>query len=563
MDGGGQGYFAKSAVNLPFSDAAALRVVGSYEHVPGYINRTTPGDYAASDPADAVNGRRINDADIKSGRILGLWKPIDALTIKPTLMVSEVDAASTSQYFTNLPNRTTAAYTATPQTSRLVVGNLEFDYAFDAATLMSSTSVLTRSTQTLNDFTLFFADLAPEFGVPYPPNTPATDFYTSHNSGFIQEIRLTSPAEQRLRWVAGAYFSRFRQHSTESTNSSSFASEIGQTDSANLYSFDQSVIDQQSAVFADLTFKLVPRLELTAGARYYELRDSLQNNQGGVLAAPDQPLVHAKAQGTSPRVVVTYHPVADATLYATAARGYRPGGPNVGLPTGAGCTLGNAYSPLYNPDSVWNYELGAKTEFLDRKLSVDVAAFRIDWKNVQQAVTDPGCGYEFVANVGTAQSTGGEAEINFKPIDSLLLSASGSYIHAEFKSIAGPFQGAAAVQPGDAVPDVPREKFNLSVDYTFRAVKDRTPYLGLDWSHLGSVPTGFTYNAVRPAYSALDAAAGVRTAHYDLSVYGHNLTNSNGILEILEGASYSYNNVFRTQISTPPRTIGIDLKAHF
>ena len=85
-----------------------------------------------------------------------------------------------------------------------------------------------------------------------------------------------------------------------------------------------------------------------------------------------------------------------------------------------------------------------------------MAAYRINWKNVQQAVTDPACGYLFVANVGTAQSTGFEAEINFKPTESLLLTASGSYTHAEFKSIDAAFQGASAEQAGDAVPDVPR-----------------------------------------------------------------------------------------------------------
>lgn len=563
VDGGGAGYFAKSAVNLPLSEDAAIRVVGSYEHVPGYINRAIPGDYAVADPADPVTARRINHADIKSGRIIALWKPIDALTVKPSIIISEVDAASNSQYFTNLPRYTMAAYTATPQTSRLVVGNVQVDYAFDAATLMSSTSVLSRDTETLSDFALYFADLAAVFGVPYPPNTPATDYLTSHNSGFIQELRLTSPSDQALRWVAGAYFSRFRQHSIESTNSVAFADEIGQADSPNLYSFDQSVTDQQSAIFADLTYKVLPRLELTAGARYYELRDRLENDQSGVLAAPDQPLVHAKAHGTSPRIVLSYRPIDDATLYATASKGYRPGGPNVGLPANAGCTLGNAYSPLYEPDSVWNYELGAKTEFLDRRLSVDIAGYRINWTNVQQAVTDPGCGSAFVANVGSAQSDGAEVEINFKPIQSLLLAASGSYIHAEFKSIAGPFQGAAAVHAGDPVPDVPRAKFNLSGEYTFPTIADRTPYLTLDWSHLSSVPSGFTYNVVRPAYSALNATLGARSARYDWSIYGHNLTNSNGILEIQEGGSYSYNGVFRTQISTPPRTIGIDVKMHF
>jgi len=563
MEGGGAGYLAKSAVNLPLSADSAVRIVGAYEHVPGYIRRATPGDYNVERPDDPVVARRANDVDLKSGRILGLWKPTDALTIKPSVMISQVDAASNSQYFSNLPNFTTAGYFATPQTRRLLVGNLQVDYDFQFATLMSSTSMLSRDGRTLSDFTVFWANLAPAFGLPYPPNYPGTDFFTSHNTGFVQEFRLTSPTDQALRWVAGAYFSRYRQHSTESTNSKDFADALGQTDSPNLYSFDQTVIDQQTAVFADLTYKVMPHFEITAGARYYELRDSLENVQGGDLAAPNQPLVHAKASGTSPRLVLTYHPTEDATVYATAARGYRPGGPNVGLPTGIGCALNNAYSPLYEPDSVWNYELGAKTEFLQRRLSIDVAAYRINWKNVQQAVTDPGCGYIFVANVGTAQSNGFEAEINFKPVESLVLSASGSYTHAEFKSIAGPFQDASSVQPGDAVPDVPREKFNVGGEYTTAIVADRTGYLRLDWSHLGSVPTGFTYHDTRPAYNALDAAVGLRTEHYDLSLYGHNLTNTNGIRQISEGTSYSFGGVFKTQISTPPRTVGIDLKMHF
>jgi iron complex outermembrane recepter protein len=563
MQGGGAGYLAKSAVNLPLTADAAVRVVGAFEHVPGYINQATPGDYAVAQPDLPVTSRRINDVDLKSGRIIGLWKPTEALTIKPTFMISEVDASNNSNYYSNLPEFTTADYYSTPQTSRLEVGNLQVDYAFDHATLMSSTSILSRDVQTQSDFSILLANLAPAFGIAYPPNYPETDFDTSHNSGFVQELRLTSPTDQVLRWVGGAYFSHYRQHSTETSNSASFADAIGQTTGPNLYIFDQSVVDQQTAAFVDLTYKITSRFEITAGERYYELRDSLENTQSGVLGAPSQPLVHAKASGNSPRLVLTYHPVDDTTLYATAARGYRPGGPNVGLPTGLGCTLNNAYSPLYEPDTVWNYELGAKTEFLDRKLTIDLATYRIDWKNVQQAVTDPGCGYEFVANVGSAESKGVEAEIAFKPIESLLLTASGSYDHANFTSIDAAFLGAAAAQPGEAVPGVPRQKFNLGGEYTTPVILERTGYLRLDWSHLGSVPAGFTYNAVRPAYGALDAALGVRTDHYDLSLYGHNLTNSNGILEILEGATYSYGNAFASRISTPPRTVGIDLKMHF
>ena len=373
MDGGGAGYLAKSAVNLPLSSDAAIRIVGAFEHVPGYIDQAAPGDYSVAQPELPVTARRINDVDLKSSRVIGVWKPTDALTIKPTFMLSEVDARNNSDYFTNLPEFTMAAYYPSPQTSRLEVGNLQVDYVFDYcdADVIDFGNVPRRADT--ERFHAILANLAPAFGIAYPPNYPETDFDTSHNSGFIQEFRLTSPTDQALRWVGGAYFSHYRQHSTESTNSDAFADAIGQTTGPNLYSFDQSVIDQQTAVFVDLTYKIMPRLEITAGERYYELRDSLENVQSGVLAAPSQPLVHAKASGNSPRLVLTYHPFDDTTVYATAARGYRPGGPNVGLPTGIGCTLNNAYSPLYQPDTVWNYELGTKLEFLDRKLSIDVA----------------------------------------------------------------------------------------------------------------------------------------------------------------------------------------------
>ena len=55
----------------------------------------------------------------------------------------------------------------------------------------------------------------------------------------------------------------------------------------------------------------------------------------------------------------------------------------------------------------------------------------------------------------------------------------------------------------------------------------------------------------------------MRTGHIDLSLYGHNITQTNGSLEIQEGALYGYSNLFNTQISTPPRTIGVDLKMNF
>jgi iron complex outermembrane recepter protein len=563
MEGGGSGYLMKSAVNVPLAENAAIRMVAGFEHLGGYIDRAAPGDYNEARPELPITARRINDANLTSGRILGLWKPTDTLSVKPSILFSKIDADSNSQYHTNLPERTTAATYASPSKSRLVVGNLTLEQEFGFAQLMSSTSVLSRDVDNQDDYSLLLTNLAPAFGVSQSINYPTLHVLESNNDGFIQELRLTSPADGRLRWVAGLYFSRFEQHSTEIIDSSAFAAEIGQTDSSNIYSFEQKLVERQSAVFADLTYEILPNFEVTAGARYYELRDSLENTQVGVLAAPNQPLVRAKATGTSPRFVLTYKPTDDVTLYGTAARGYRPGGPNVGLAEGIGCALTDAYSPFYDPDAVWNYEVGAKTELWQRRMSINVAAYRIDWNDVQQAVVDPGCGYIIVANVGTATSEGVEAEINFMPFESLLLSAGGSYTRAEFESITEVYRAGSAVQPGDPLPDVPRQKWSLAGEYTFELAGGRTGFLRADWAHIGEVPTGFTEVNMRPAYDTLGASLGMRLDRYEVSVYGRNLTNSNGILSIENGATDSFSDVFRTHISTPPRTVGVDVRVQF
>ena len=301
---------AKSAVNLPLSDRCRSSSRGhlracSRLYQPRYSGRL---QRRASQRRRSLQ-RRINDVDIKSARIIGTWKPIEALTITPSFAISRIEAADKLTTFSNLPaihrcrlhGLANDQPTHRRQSCRHIRCRLCEHPVLDLGALAGGrcAAMISRcSGQTSR----------PSFGLTYPPNTPGTDFTTSRNSGFVQELRLTSPAEQRLRWVAGAYFSRFRQHSTETTGSADFAAAIGQTDSPVLYTFDQAVIDQQAAVFADLTYKILPQLEITAGERYYELRDSLENEQAGVLAAPSQPLVHAKASGNSPRVVLTYHP---------------------------------------------------------------------------------------------------------------------------------------------------------------------------------------------------------------------------------------------------------------
>ena len=143
----------------------------------------------------------------------------------------------------------------------------------------------------------------------------------------------------------------------------------------------------------------------------------------------------ATERGATPKFLLEYHADRDVMLYASAAKGYRVGGFNGDLsPTCdadlAAVGMTRAQTLKYNSDTLWNYELGAKTSFADRKVTANVAAFRIDWSDIQQNVL-LSCGFPFIGNSGKARSTGFEIEINARPVRALELGLALGYTDAK------------------------------------------------------------------------------------------------------------------------------------
>ncbi len=215
--------------------------------------------------------------------------------------------------------------------------------------------------------------------------------------------------------------------------------------------------------------------------------------------------------------------------------------------------------------AVWNYEVGAKSEFMQRRLSINLALYHIDWKDVQQAVADPGCGYLIVANVGEAQSRGVEAEIMMRPIDNLTVSAIASYTDAEFTSIADAYQLASASTAGDPLPGIPRKKFNVDAQYGRDAGRTIAPG-SCARTGAGSAlcrrdsrrrTVGRPYGAARRERSV--PRSGVTSCR---STAATSPTRTEYV-DISEGATNSIEGMFWTQISTPPRTIGLNLAIEF
>ena len=140
---------------------------------------------------------------------------------------------------------------------------------------------------------------------------------------------------------------------------------------------------------------------------------------------------------------------------------------DLGLPPGLPTT--------FAPDSLWSYELGSKLDLMNHRMTLNVAAFLLKWKNIQQDITLSDAGFDYETNVGNATSYGFEAELKARVTQSLTLSASVGYTHATFDSDNPAFgtadDGGPNIRKGDAIEGVPKASASLGADYHW-AVND-------------------------------------------------------------------------------------------
>jgi len=256
----------------------------------------------------------------------------------------------------------------------------------------------------------------------------------------------------------------------------------------------------------------------------------------------------------------------------------------LGLPTGAD---GMRHVPdSFSSDNLWSYELGSKNTFLDHRLQIDSSLFLIDWKNIQQNVYLPSCGEQFTANLGQVQSRGGELDLLFRPIDTLMLELTVAYTDARFtrSSCAGVLQFDASVGlctgvvngvPSSAPPIVsegnrlPGAPWSITVaaEKTL-AWQERHPYVRVDYQFTNAqtalLPNQDTRNALfdatlpgLPQTRNLQLRAGLRWHGYDVSLFGQNLLDQNPVLfKSRDIANNMTDNLYFAR-GVRPRTVGL------
>jgi iron complex outermembrane recepter protein len=306
------------------------------------------------------------------------------------------------------------------------------------------------------------------------------------------------------------------------------------------------MIDKQAAVFGEVGFKMTDMLKLTVGLRYSDLKFDgvVQEIEQGSFGSLN---VNTPSSGESkpltPRFVLNFQPDGDTLYYASAAKGFRPGGINTQLPANClppGLDPQSAAQP-FSPDSLWQYEIGSKNTLLDRHLTVSASAYYLKWKNIQQFVY-LSCGLGFDYNLGEATGKGGDLELEWRANEALTLGFTAAYTDTYFTSnIVLPGSVTQSLPAGDqlvaAGDHLAASPWNIDLNGEYVWQTDYKPYVRLDYQYAtaqhslvpyqdaANLPNSDPTQPGLPAIHIFNLRAGVRFNGFDMSLFATNLTN--------------------------------------
>ena len=590
--GGGFNRGGNLMLNFPLiDDRLAMRVVLTDKYTDGWINRVvlgqdfphptnpgpcgpgwpgcTRGDVTAVTPQAVVP--RINWERLQGGRVEFLARPMDGLKIDATAMYQKITKGDYDEYDLppGIPDEHYQPFNNyEPFYDEFRLYGLTINYDLSFAQLTSASAYYSREENQTSDVSEALYSVVGLFGVSIPQYYQIPFNETDSTRQFSEEIRLASTGSGPWQWIGGVFFSKFESIFTEYNASVPLAFISVGGAAANpdgiIYQAHNPYHMKQYAVFGEGSYAFTDELKLTAGVRYYKFDSRADEETAGFAtdsgnAGATLNSFTQSNSGANPKVTLSYEQNHDLTLYATVARGFRPGGINQQIPSSI-CTI----SPeTYGPDSTWNYEVGEKARMLDSRLVLNADVYYIRWTQVQQVVNQP-CGYPLTVNAGDAASYGPEIELSALLTPELTLTFSGTYTHSTLTSVN---PSVTAVDPsladGLAILNVPKYTETTSLTYKRRS---RT---FTSWWRVPTTPTSVnrrisnthTLRCRRTTSSA--CASDWRANSCPGIVFADNVTNKHAELGInTTGFSWTIPSVERV-VTNQPRTIGVDIKYSF
>jgi iron complex outermembrane receptor protein len=538
-----QNYSVNGMVNIPVQqDIFAIRAVAWDVSDAGYIDNIRLGE------------RGVNNEETQGGRVTAALVPNDRLKITGSVLYQDQFVGGKSFFFPSDGDLKESEFTKDPRTDRATISQLDVDYRLDQGTLDISSAYFDR-------FVYFRFDSTPIlifFGVP---NLPAVTLQPEKSSIWTNEARYSSNLPGPFQFVVGALHERLTRSfiSTVVTVDANGEATLPANE-PNIFGRTSAKQVEQEAVFGEGTYAFTPQISLTGGLRWFRSAENAnsQNTFPFFGGPPEAPRVsHQSETKVTPKLSVAYKANDDLLFYVLAAQGFRQGGTNDG---GFGSLI--EVPEGFTSDSLWNYEVGMKSAWLERRLIFNLTAYAIRWSDIQTQ-NETTLGFTYIGNAGTASSDGVEAELIMRPTHRLELQASVAIQNAHLTEnqplgLTNPDAGL----DGDRIPNTPRFTTNGSAQYTLPLTPHLDGVLRGEVSYVGASQTYFDsrslfFQTLAP-YALADFRVGVQADKWNATLFVKNAFNRRAQVDKL----YQEDSPL-SEFTARPRTVGVNLNYRF
>ncbi|GGE78608.1 TonB-dependent receptor [Sphingomonas prati] len=577
---GSLGFFAKGAVNVPLiADKLAARAVLYRERSGGFVDYTT---LPRSD---------VNRANFEGGRFMLGLTPNEDISIVGTALIQTQRIGGTSQWTSTLGPYQNDAQVFQPWYDKLQLynGTGRFDLGFATVTAITSwykwkvestndnvrsyANVISRNTwcplytriQTGVNTTTCNAAQRAAYQDYAQSKQPIGAFQPRFVKNFTNELRVSSNGTGPFSYTVGAFLEDRNDRVDTIVFPGDAATGEQRQPTENLGGRYVTSKVKQTAFFGEGSYRILEPLTATIGLRHYDFKKTVGGEYLGYnFFNGQEPRAYeettANAKGWVKKFNLDFRLSRNVLLYANAAQGFRPGGAN-NIPN-----LPTEYL-VYKPDSLWNYEVGVKTSLFDRHATLNVTAYRTDWKDVQTSVSTlqtGGGNFSFIYNLAGVTVEGLEVEATANPFAGLSLNGSFNYNNARLDADQVDDTGfvVAAGLEGDKLTYVPRMTASAGAEYRWPLFGNFEGYARTDYTYTGKMntelrPTNAFYREVGK-FSIVNARVGMETGDFGVFLFVNNVFDELGINRVSSATGVS-----DTFVSARPRTVGLNMRKSF
>ena len=595
IEEGDESWDVRAMVNVPLvDDTLALRVVATTGFDGGWIDDLKPVTADLFENIDNPSAiiEDINSTDYDMVRAALRYTPDETLTITPSILYQKAEQNVDRQFSDitfGIESRLRARYQDTWTHDEFLLANLSIEKDLDilgGISFLSSTSYFDRDIDSQFDSSAFrSSQIEAEVG----PTTNGELYWSGSNrtgntEQFTQEFRVVSTSDSSWQYIVGVYFNTLEQklrrfRPANNLYGATAPLPFGASDPPNIEDIFFNFEEDEFALFGEITYSLSDYWKLSVGGRFFDYDQTDSRIRYGLGGLPGGDLIFqfsekAEEDGFSPRVVLSYQPTDNVNLYGSFASGFRTGGVNAPIDDTSCSAAERAAAGLpdvpapFTSDETDTFEIGAKTSWLDGRVTVNVAVYSIDWDDFQQNVSTT-CGAQqqlivnFTANAGAVESDGAEVEFFIQFSDDFLVSGGAAYTDAIYTEA---FTNLG-LPAGSSLLDVPEIMWNIRGEYSFPLSQYWDGHVMLAANYVDDTITGFGEGEPepRPEYTVIDFMGTLTRETLSVSLFVDNITDETQVYgqEFATSPSSTTATSFFAAHTGQPRTIGVRIRKRF